>query len=80
MSAQDYVKHTWGYGTALGMGDQMASYFGLGEKYGNHYSEYANMDSHNWTDDMLRTASAQNHNVTINGGSEKRKYHFLLTI
>lgn len=31
MSAQDYVKHTWGYGTALGMGDQMASYFGLGE-------------------------------------------------
>ena len=25
----------------------MASYFGLGEKYGNHYSEYANMDSHN---------------------------------
>ena len=71
MSAQDYVKHTWGYGTALGMGDQMASYLGLGEKYGNHYSEYANMDSHNWTDDMLRTASAQNHNVTINGGSEK---------
>ncbi len=76
MSAQDYVKHTWGYGTALGMGDQMASYFGLGEKYGNHYSEYANMDSHNWTDDMLRTASAQNHNVTINGGSEKTKISF----
>ena len=23
MSARDYVKHTWGYGTALGMGDQM---------------------------------------------------------
>ena len=55
---------------------EMASYFGLGEKYGNHYSEYANMDSHNWTDDMLRTASAQNHNVTINGGSEKTKISF----
>ena len=34
------------------------------------------MDSHNWTDDMLRTASAQNHNVTINGGSEKTKISF----
>ena len=31
---------------------------------------------HNWTDDMLRTASAQNHNVTINGGSEKTKISF----
>ena len=45
-------------------------------KYGNHYSEYANMDSHNWTDDMLRTASAQNHNVTINGGSENENIIF----
>ncbi|WP_455663922.1 SusC/RagA family TonB-linked outer membrane protein [Phocaeicola sp.] len=76
MSAQDYVKYTWGYGTALGMGDQMAQYFGLGSKYGNHYDEYANMDAHNWTDDMLRTASAQNHNVTINGGGEKTKISF----
>lgn len=76
MSAQDYVKYTWGYGTALGMGDQMAKYFGLGEKGGNHYDEYANIKTHNWTDDMLRNASAQNHNVTINGGSEKTKISF----
>ena len=61
MSAQDYVKHTWGYGTALGMGDPMASYFGLGEK--NMVIIIVNMRiwiPHNWTDDMLRTASAQN--------------------
>ena len=28
---------------------------------------------HNWTDDMLRTASAQNPMWTINGGSEKNE-------
>lgn len=53
MFVQDYVKYIWGYGIVLGMGDQMVSYFGLGEKYGNYYSEYVNMDFYNWIDDMF---------------------------
>jgi TonB-linked SusC/RagA family outer membrane protein len=76
MDAQDYVKNTWSYGTALGMGDVVAQYFGLGSAYGNHYDDYANVSRHDYTDDMLRTAGTWNHNVTLSGGSDKTKFTF----
>lgn len=76
LSTQDYLKYVWGYGTALGMEKQVAEYFGLGSANGNHWDDYANVKSHNYTDDMLRTAGSWSHNVTINGGTEKTKVSF----
>ena len=75
MSAQDYVKYQWAYADALsGNGDGVAKYFGLGAAYGNHFADYANVDVHDWTDDMLRNAIAHTHNLSISGGSEKTKF------
>ena len=76
LNAQDYVALQWGYVTAGGWANDLAKYFGLGSKYGNHYAEYANMKSHDYTDDMLQTASGWNHNVSISGGTEKTKISF----
>ena len=75
LSAQDYVKYQWAYADALsGNGDGVAKYFGLGAAYGNHFADYANVDVHDWTDDMLRNAIAHTHNLSISGGSEKTKF------
>ena len=75
LSAQDYVKYQWAYADALsGNGDGVAKYFGLGAAYGNHFADYANVDVHDWTDDMLRSAIAHTHNLSISGGSEKTKF------
>lgn len=79
MSAQDYVALTWAYASAPGSGgsgDDIAKYFGLGQKYGNHYAEYANVAAHDYTDDLLRTASSWNHNVSLSGGNDKTKFTF----
>lgn len=78
LNAQDYLLHTWSYATALGSsyGDAVAKSFGLGSANGNKYGEYANVKTHNYTDDMLRTAMSQSHNLTITGGGEKTKLMF----
>lgn len=78
LDAQDYVLRQWSFASALGTSyaNAVASYFGLGSANGNHYNEYANVKSHDYTDDMLRTAFAQNHNLTIMGGSDKTKINF----
>ena len=80
LSAQDYVKFHWGYGTSRGqgVGDAVAKYFGLGSKYGNHFNDYANMSTHDYTDDLLRTAWTNSHNVAISGGSDKT--HFVANV
>ncbi len=77
LNAQQYVKSVWAYAATPGTGgsaDDIAKYFGLGAKYGNHYDEYASMTAHDYTDDMLRTASSWNHNVNLSGGSDKSKF------
>lgn len=75
LSAQDYVKYQWAYADALsGNSDGVAKYFGLGAAYGNHFADYANVDVHDWTDDMLRNAIAHTHNLSVSGGSEKTKF------
>ena len=61
LNAQEYVKSVWAYAATPGTGgsaDDIAKYFGLGAKYGNHYDEYAKMSAHDYTDDLLRTASS----------------------
>lgn len=80
LSAQDYVLFHWGYGTSRGqgVGDAVAKYFGLGSQYGNHYAQYANMGTHDYTDDLLRTAWTHSHNVGVSGGTDKT--HFVANV
>ncbi|SHK61769.1 SusC/RagA family TonB-linked outer membrane protein [Xylanibacter ruminicola] len=80
LSAQDYVLFHWGYGTSRGkgVGDAVAKYFGLGSAYGNHYAQYANMSTHDYTDDLLRTAWTHSHNVAVSGGTDKT--HFVANV
>lgn len=73
LSAQDYVLHNWSYAASRGTANQdaVAKYFGLGSKYGNHFDEYANVEAHDWTDDLLRTAFTHSHTINVSGGTEK---------
>ena len=82
LDAQDYLLNTWSYATALGAsyGNAVGSYFGLGSTNGNHYSEYANVGSHDYTNDLLRSVIAQNHNLSISGGNDKTKIAFATNI
>lgn len=75
--AYDYVYNTWAYATAYGAsyGDNVAKYFGLGSKYGNHLEEYRNMTAHNYADDVMKTAGSWNHDLSLSGGNEKTKYY-----
>ena len=75
LSAQDYVLLNWSYAASRGTANQdaVAKYFGLGSTYGNHYAEYANVKTHDYTNDILRTAFSQSHNVTISGGNVNTK-------
>ena len=76
MDTQDYLYYVWSYGDSYGsgLGDGIAKYYGLGAANGNHWNDYANVKAHDWTEDLLRNALQQNHNITMNGGSEKTKY------
>lgn len=77
LNAQEYVKSVWAYAATPGTGgsaDDIAKYFGLGAKYGNHYDEYAKMSAHDYTDDLLRTASSWNQNLSLSGGNDKSKF------
>ena len=73
LSAQEYVLHNWSYAASRGAANQDAveKYFGLGSKYGNHYADYANVATHDWTDDLLRTAFTHSHTINVTGGTEK---------
>ena len=55
LSAQEYILHNWSYAASRGSANQDAveKYFGLGSKYGNHYTDYANISAHDYTDDVL---------------------------
>lgn len=77
MDAYDYVYNTWAYATAYGesYGDNVAKYFGLGSKYGNHLEEYRNMSAHNYANDVMQTAGSWNHDLSLSGGNEKTKYY-----
>ena len=75
LSAKDYILNSWSYAASRGSANQDAveKYFGLGSAYGNHYSDYANVSTHDYTDDLLRASTSQSHYVTISGGSETTK-------
>lgn len=76
MDAEDYVFWNWAYGSAYGetYGNNVAKYFGLGSKYGNHLAGYGSMTSHNWMNDVLKSANTWNHDVSLSGGNDRTKY------
>ncbi|MBQ3634477.1 MAG: TonB-dependent receptor [Bacteroidales bacterium] len=77
LDAYDYVLNQWSYLTAYGAsyGDGVAKYFGLGSKYGNHLNEYKSVSTHNWVDDIMRTAYSWNHDLSLSGGCDQTKYY-----
>ena len=78
LNAQDYVKYTWGYASALGNSykEAVEKYFGLGANYGNKFADYANVNAHDYTDDLLHSALSHTHNLSVMGGGEKTKIVF----
>ncbi len=76
LDTYDYVLQTWSYATAYGesYGDNVAKYFGLGSKYGNHLNDYKNVSNHNWVDDLMDNSHAWNHDLSLSGGNNTTKY------
>jgi TonB-linked SusC/RagA family outer membrane protein len=77
MDAYDYVLWNWSYGTAYDptAGPNIAKYFGLGSANGNHLNDYRNVQSHNYINDLMRTATSWNHDLSLSGGSASTKYY-----
>ena len=75
--AYDYVLHNWSYATFYGMNeaDGIAEYFGLGSQFGNHLNDYRNVATHNYVDDVMRTAGSWSHDLSLSGGNEATKYY-----
>ncbi|MFV0290576.1 MAG: SusC/RagA family TonB-linked outer membrane protein [Mangrovibacterium sp.] len=80
LSAQQYLLHTWSYASALGSSYQngVEKYFGLGSNNGNHFNDYKDVNAHDYSNDILRTAFGQNHNFTVTGGTKKTKMYLNL--
>ena len=77
MDAYDMVFNTWSYATAYNskFGEGVAQYYGLGAANGNHLNDYKNVSVHNWVDDIIETAYAHNHDLSLTGGNEKTRYY-----
>ena len=73
--AYTYVRRNWEYMTAVGYGDNMARYYGLGSENGNHLEEYRNVSGHNYMDDVFRNGHMWNHDLSLSGGTDKTKYY-----
>lgn len=78
LDGYDFVKLNWDYGTLFGNGTAWASEYGLGTANNslnpagiNAYKTAAYRDLER---EVVRSTTAQNHNVTISGGNEKTKY------
>ena len=70
------VLRKWEYAKALGdsYANGVAEYFGLGSAYGNHLNDYKGVGTHNYMEDVFETGHMWNHDLSVNGGSERTKY------
>ncbi len=77
LNAEDYIYNIWTYAKAYGSQyeEGVASYYGLGSKYGNHYNDYKGVKAHNYMDDIMQTAGSWNHDVSLSGGSKNTQYY-----
>ncbi len=73
--AYTYVRDRWEYMQAVGYGDNMAAYYGLGSEKGNHLNDYHGVDSHNYMDDVYRSGHVWNHDLSLSGGTDKTRYY-----
>lgn len=75
--AYNMVRSTWEYATTYNSahGDDIAKYYGLGSNYGNHLNEYKNVSAHNYCEDILKTSTTWNHDLSISGGTAKTKVY-----
>ena len=73
MDAYDYVLYTWSQAmeTGASYADNVAKYFGLGSKYGNNLEKYKDVQAHNYVNDLMQTAYAQSHDISMSTGNEK---------
>lgn len=72
--AYTYVRDRWEYMQAVGYGDNMAAYYGLGSEKGNHLNDYHGVSSHNYMDDVFSSGHVWNHDLSLSGGTDKTKY------
>ncbi|MDR2804837.1 MAG: TonB-dependent receptor [Dysgonamonadaceae bacterium] len=77
LDAYDYVLWNWSYATSYAATDgaAIAKYFGLGSANGNRLNDYKNVQTHNYVNDLMRTASSWNHDLSLSGGSANTKYY-----
>lgn len=87
MDTYDYLKFTIGYARdySPAMSAKIASYFGINTNFnstlvnnGNHYADYANVQTHNWQSDLYKTGISHSHNITISNGTKKNRTIFSL--
>ena len=73
-NAYTYVRRSWEYMSAVGYGDNIARYYGLGSANGNHLNDYNGVGAHNYMEDVFRSGHSWNHDLSISGGTDKTKY------
>ena len=73
LDAADYVKYQWEYAQLRGNEDKFTNLFG-------NYQDadlYSNAPTNDWQDQVFgRTGHTFNHNLTINGGTDKTQFNF----
>ena len=75
----DYLKFTLGFARDYGYTPNyvpMLDYFGMNG--GEHFADYASMTSHNYQEDLYKTAIAHSHNLTVSNGNDRSKTIFNL--
>ena len=78
LDAEDYLKFTLGYARDYSLSDytDMLKFFGIGANYGNTFSRYAGQPSHNWQEDLLKTAVSHSHNLSVSTGTSRNRTMF----
>lgn len=78
LDGYDFVKLNWDYGTLFGNGAAWASQYGLGAANSTlnpgGIKAYKTAVYRDLEKEVVRSTTAQNHNITISGGNEKTKY------
>lgn len=80
LDSYDFVKLNWDYGTLFSapLGNAWAMAYGLGTAYQGLNPEginaYRTAAGRDIEEEVIRSTTAQNHNIAISGGNEKTKY------
>lgn len=83
MQPLDYLKFTLGYARDYAEDNykNMLRYFGINDSSigidnGNHFNAYQNIQSHNYQNDLYKTAISHSHNLTMSTGTKKNRVNF----